>query len=193
MERRISSHISLRSGSSFLQKDAGESDGAFILRLFEAYYDRVYCFARKSAHPDVAEDIAQEVFIRLLQHPRLAELQLSCSYLIKTAHNLLRRRHSRWVKLQELLTHKATETRPTERWRMMKNDALQDQRLEEALQELKPEERDALDLIVCRGMTYEQAARSLNTTVTTINNRKYRGLQKLKHHLEDWTPIRRQA
>ena len=51
----------------------------------------------------------------------------------------------------------------------------------EAMRTLKPEERDALDLIVCRGMSYEQAARSLDTSVTTINNHKYRGLQKLKN------------
>ena len=38
-----------------------------ILELFDAYYKRVYCFTRKSLAPSAAEDIAQEVFTRLLQ------------------------------------------------------------------------------------------------------------------------------
>ena len=66
-----------------------------VLGLFEAYYDRVYAFARKSAEPAIAEDATQEAFVRLLQHPRLEELEISISYLLKIVHNILRRRYSR--------------------------------------------------------------------------------------------------
>ena len=158
-----------------------ESREAFILRLFDSFYERVFCFTRRSAPPDVAEDVTQDVFMRLLQHPRLDELSLSCSYLIKIAHNILRRRHTRWIKLQEILSQKVAEE-PELRGRQdppLRQPAPRG--FTEALGTLKPEERDALDLIVCRGMSYEQAARSLDTSVTTINNHKYRGLQKLKN------------
>ena len=64
----------------------------FVMRLFEAYYTRVFAFTRKCAPQDVSEDVTQEVFVRLLQHPRLEQMDLSVSYLIKVAHNLLRRR-----------------------------------------------------------------------------------------------------
>ena len=66
-----------------------------VLDLFEQYYHRVYCFCRRSLGPDVAEDIAQDVFTRLLHLERLVEMTISVSYLIKVAHNLLRRRHAR--------------------------------------------------------------------------------------------------
>ncbi|MEE2681354.1 MAG: sigma-70 family RNA polymerase sigma factor [Planctomycetota bacterium] len=164
----------------------GESESQFILRLFDNYYERVFCFTRRSAPLDVAEDVTQEVFIRLLQHPRLRELSISCSYLIKIAHNLLRRRHTRWVKLQEILDGKRTEE-PSRRGRVPDDDR-KPSRLDirEAMSTLKPEEQDALDLIICRGMSYDQAANALNTSVTTINNHKYRGLQKLRR----WTQER---
>lgn len=158
-----------------------ETREEFILRLFDSFYQRVFCFARRSAPRDVAEDVTQDAFMRLLQHPRLDELSLSCSYLIKIAHNILRRRHTRWVKLQEILTDMVAEDPRLRDRRKTPSRESVPLGLIEAMRTLKPEERDALDLIVCRGMSYEQAARSLDTSVTTINNHKYRGLQKLKN------------
>ena len=35
-------------------------------------------------------------------------------------------------------------------------------------------------MIVCEGLSYEDAAASLGVRVSTINNWKYRGIQKLK-------------
>ena len=158
----------------------GESHSDFVLRLFDAFYQRVFCFARKSAHRDLADDVTQEVFMRLLQHPRLDELEISCSYLIKIAHNLLRRRHTRWSKLQEILNCRVAESPSLRGQREPAPVELPDLDIDEAMKGLNPDERDALSLIICKGMSYEQAAKALNTTITTINNRKYRGLQKLK-------------
>ena len=78
-----------------------------VLGLFDLYYERVYGFLRKSTTPDVAEDLAQEVFLRLLQHPELDRLTISISYLLKIAHNLLRRRYARASRLRELLEERA--------------------------------------------------------------------------------------
>ena len=53
-----------------------------VLDLFEQYYTRVFCFARKSLPAESAEDIAQEVFSRLLHLKHLEELDvISVSYL----------------------------------------------------------------------------------------------------------------
>jgi RNA polymerase sigma factor (sigma-70 family) len=162
-----------------------------VLDLFEAYYDRVYAFARKSAEPAVAEDATQEAFIRLLQHPRLEELEISISYLLKIVHNILRRRHSRSVRLREILDEQVT---PRERRRHEEepfpfehptSETLADVgSLERAFSRLTDDERDALRLIVCEGRSYAHAARSLGVSVTTINNWKHRGLGKLRRHLQ---------
>ena len=161
-----------------------------VLDLFEQYYDRVYAFARKSAEPSVAEDAAQEAFVRLLQHPRLEELEISISYILKIVHNILRRRHTRSVRLREILDEQVT---PRERLRH-ESDSLRFERgdiqavsdlgtLDRAFSRLGDDERDALRMIVCEGRSYAEAARSLGVSVTTINNWKHRGIAKLRKHL----------
>ena len=154
-----------------------------VLDLFDSYYERVYAFARKSAGPSVAEDVTQEVFVRLLQHPRLEELTLSISYLLKIAHNLLRRRHSRGVRLNEILDE---HIRPSEN-RKYEDRQIQDtadiNELENAYHTLSNDERDAIRMIVCEGKSYAHAARSMDVTITTINNWKHRGLTKMRKQM----------
>ena len=163
-----------------------ETRADFVLRLFDAYYNRVFAFTRRCAPNDVAEDITQEVFIRLLQHPRLEELELSVSYLIKVAHNLLRRRHARGSRLRELLETAVKDElvqkhgRPEQPTRDIQPPGMENINLQEALTELSNEEREALKLIVQDGCSYQQAATALGVTVTTINNWKHRGLSKLR-------------
>lgn len=53
-------------------------------------------------------------------------------------------------------------------------------RLEMVLGQLTHEEQAAVRLIVCEGLDYQAAARSLGVPVSTINNWKHRGLSKLK-------------
>ena len=53
--------------------DAAGKRSAIVLDLFDRYYERVHAFARRSVDANVAEDVTQEAFTRLLQHPRVAE------------------------------------------------------------------------------------------------------------------------
>ena len=162
------------------------SRSEIVLELFDAYYERVYAFARKSAGPAVAEDVTQEVFVRLLQHPRLEELTISISYLLKIAHNLLRRRHTRSTRLREILDD---EIRPREQRRTtdfeLSTPLRQDNSaLDRAMERLSSDEQDAIRMIVCEGRSYTHAAQSLGVSVTTINNWKHRGLKKLRGHFD---------
>ena len=154
-----------------------------VLDLFEMYHDRIYAFARKSAEPAVAEDATQEAFVRLLQHPRLEELEISISY-------ILRRRFTRSVRLREIVDEKI---KPRLRQReedsspkpLLAADELMNLgQVEAAFGRLNPDERDALRMIVCEGKSYAHAARSLGVSVTTINNWKHRGLSKLRGQLD---------
>ena len=163
-----------------------ETRADFVLRLFDEYYNRVFAFTRRCTTNDVAEDVTQEVFVRLLQHPRLEQLELSVSYLIKVAHNLLRRRHARGSRLKELLDTAVRDElvqrhgRP-EQPRRNENPAGYDTlNIEQAMNELTSEEQQALKLIVQEGCSYQHAANALGVTVTTINNWKHRGLAKLR-------------
>lgn len=158
---------------------------ALVLDLFDQYYERVYAFLRKSTTPDVAEDLAQEVFVRLLQHPDLERLTISISYLLKIAHNLLRRRYARASRLRELLEERAAmtglegQTPPRSGARSEQAEVGGDV-LETALGLLGRDEQDAIRLIVCEGKSYQHAAEALGVSVTTINNWKHRGIVKLR-------------
>ena len=155
-----------------------------VLELFEAYYKRVYCFSRKSLAPNAAEDIAQEVFTRLLQVKALEEKTITSSYLIKIADNLIKRgynknqRKNRYIDSQreeairDVRRHKPTEAK----W--------SNNEITEALASLPTHERDAVRLVVCEGLSYEEASASLGVPVSTVNNWKYRGVNKLKEHAE---------
>jgi RNA polymerase sigma factor (sigma-70 family) len=158
-----------------------------VLDLFDQYYERVYAFLRKSTTPDVAEDLSQEVFVRLLQHPELERLTISISYLLKIAHNLLRRRYARASRLRELLEERAAMDGGDEvarsRSRAREADGGTDvgtDVLETALGLLGKDEQDAIRLIVCDGKSYQHAAEALGVSVTTINNWKHRGIVKLR-------------
>jgi DNA-directed RNA polymerase specialized sigma24 family protein len=50
---------------------------------------------------------------------------------------------------------------------------------------LTPSEQSAIRLIVCEGLDYQAAARSLGVPVSTINNWKHRALAKLKQIIEE--------
>lgn len=160
---------------------------AMVLSLFEAYYERVYAFLRKSAAPDLAEDLAQEVFVRLLQHPHLERLSISVSYLIKIAHNLLRRRYTRAARFRVIVEGRARSTGeavepPFARRGATFVDACA---VENALDALTIDERNAVRMIVCEGKSYQHAAESLGVTVTTVNNWKHRGLVKMRRHIAE--------
>ena len=173
-----------------VEKTINEKRSDIVLDLFDRYYERVYAFARKSADTAVAEDAAQEAFVRLLQHPRLEELEISISYLLKIVHNILRRRHTRASRLREILDE---EVVPRNRFRAGGDTLLYDRpdsetvagidSLDRAFSRLATDERDAVRLIVCEGRSYAEAAKSLGVSVTTINNWKHRGLGKLRKQL----------
>jgi RNA polymerase sigma-70 factor (ECF subfamily) len=156
-----------------------------VLDLFDRYYERVYAFLRKSTTPDVAEDLAQEVFLRLLQHPELERLTISISYLLKIAHNLLRRRYARATRLRELLEERAQaddslDSQTPGARRTAPEPPVGGDILETALGLLGKDEQDAIRLIVCEGKSYQHAAEALGVSVTTINNWKHRGIVKLR-------------
>jgi RNA polymerase sigma factor (sigma-70 family) len=158
-----------------------------VLELFERHHDALYAFARRSVDPSAAEDVVQETFTRMLQHPRLEELDLSISYLFRVVQNLLRRRYARSVRLREILAEQVTPRLPRQvdldsgrGFRSGVEIVAELQELDGAFTMLAGDERDAIRMVVVEGRSYAEAARSLGVSVTTINNWKHRGLEKLR-------------
>lgn len=153
-----------------------DNRGALVLRLFEEFYERVYFFARRSVDQATAEDVAQEVFVRLLDKDDLESRPMSVSYLIKIADNLIKRRHRRLKKLEEFISGELQrfETRVGDAAARADSDSAG------LLGQLPAEEQDAVGMIVCRDLSYEATALALDVKISTVNNWKYRGIQRLK-------------
>lgn len=149
--------------------------GALVLRLFNEYYERIYWFARRSVDAQTAEDVTQEVFVRMLRIPDIEDRVVNSSYLIKVADNLLKRRHKQ-KQQQERFQNECPEPSPAETL----EEEVPEQKCCGAMDKLNDMERNALRLIVCEGLSYEAAAKALDVKVSTVNNWKFRGIQKLR-------------
>lgn len=161
---------------------ASESQALLVLKLFEKYYDRVYCFARKSVDASTAEDMAQEVFVRLLDVQDLETRVVEVSYLLKIADNLIKRSYrrrqqfERHVHGQQHCPGEGLEHDP----QCVRAD--QGRVITDRLRNLNEREQEAVRLIVLRGLSYEEAAASLGVNTSSVNNWKFRGLQRMRHH-----------
>lgn len=161
-----------------------ETRASIVLDLFEQYYHRVYCFSRRSLPAEAAEDISQEVFTRLLKLERLPQLQVNVSYLIKIADNLIKRRYNKNQRFNRFL-ESAEELAPATAKRDTPVVEIDRAELQRHFAHLTPREADAVRLVVCEGLSYQEAAASMGVPVSTVNNWKYRGLQKLKEKYGD--------
>lgn len=153
-----------------------------LIDLFESNYERVYRFARRSVDASTAEDIAQDVFARLLRLPDLAGREIKPAYLIKIAENLIRRRFNndrRFARTVPRLAAERVESPIPGRVESRADTAGR------AVAGLDDKEREAVELIVCRGLSYRQAAASLGAKVTDINNWRYRGVERLRRYAEE--------
>ncbi len=146
-----------------------------VLDLFEDHYAHVFAFARRSLSPNEAEDVAQEVFTRLLEVSNLHEREIVVSYLLKIANNIIRQRYLRNERFSRFLAYTGATTRFAS-----EPDAHDSELPRMRMTSLRPEEHDAMRLIVCEGLSYERAARALNVPVSTVNNWKYRAIRKLQ-------------
>lgn len=162
--------------------------------LYNSYYHRVFCFTRRFVRDEEAEEVAHEAFVRLFRVKNLETMTISVAYLLRIAENLLKRRHERAQRYRRVIEQsgivaglqQASEQRgesPERSWtgeRAPQDLWVDSARLESVLGQLTQEEQAAVRLIVCEGLDYQAAARSLGVPVSTINNWKHRGLSKLK-------------
>ena len=163
--------------------------------LYKSSYHRVYGFARRLVCEEEAEEISHEAFVRLLRVRNLERMTISVAYLLRIAENLIRRRHGRAQRYREVLEHSGRMVPEIEsfdpraaaaaRGRLaIGSTSIDSESIHTVLCKLTPSEQSAIRLIVCEGLDYQAAARSLGVPVSTINNWKHRALIKLKHIIE---------
>ena len=176
--------------------DSDQTRYEIVLLLHETCYSRVYSFLRRSVPADVADDLAQETFLRLLSHKKIERMSISISYLFRIAQNLLRRRHNRLVRSQRHLHDTLKHQQTSERNRattVADTFEVDAEHLVRIIDQLSPNERDVLKLIVCQGLSYSAAAKVMGVPVSTVNNWKFRALSRLREFIRSDHGVERDA
>lgn len=167
---------------------SADATGQVVLSLCAQFYDRVFRFVRQSTDAATAEDVTQEVFVRLMEIDDLAERTIRVGYLLKIADNLIKRRYrsgQRHVKAVETLARIDGERLAPEHPEEAGEPRFTDLRIEGLLDRLSENEQRAIELTVCCGLSHRDAALALGVRMTTITNWKFRGLRKLEGALRE--------
>ena len=153
--------------------------------LVRRHQDFVYGAAlRVVRNPVLAEDVAQEAFVRAYKAlPDFRGQAQVRSWLYRIATNLAlnavsRRREYPQDSMPEVATQRGPE-RETE-LALMRDD------LESAIAELSPDLREALVLREFDGLSYQEIAKRLDLPLNTVRTRILRARRGLRSEMEGW-------
>ena len=161
-------------------------DPSAVDAAFHGYADRLNGFlVRLGASREVAEELVQETFLRLVRHaPRLDENTRIAAWLFTVARNLWRS-HRRWAwvdgtKLLELAW--APSPRPITPGEALAASRLQT-RLEAAVAALPEPQREVFLLVVGEGLDPQDAATILNLSPEATRQRLARARKGIEEAL----------
>ncbi len=175
---------------------ASRDEHAFAV-LYDRYIDLVYSASfRVLADAGLAEDAAQDVFVRLWRRPEtfISERGRFLSWLMSVTRNRavdeLRARGRRWKREGGPLGEPDEAAQP-----MFSTDPVDPQfsaelhenqaAVRRALQQLPGEQRMALELAYFGGYTQQEIAAQLHEPLGTVKTRIRLGMQKLRRSLEE--------
>lgn len=156
--------------------------------LLERYWERlVHYVMRMSEGFDEAEDIAQEVFVRVWEHrSRWSSDGSAQAYLYTIARNLVllrsRRKEVRARKAEEIRTRIDRVATPDEEASFEQCRAV----FKEALMALPERRREAFTLVRLQGLSIREAAEVMGVTGRTVTNQVYLATRCLEEALRDF-------
>ncbi len=160
----------------------GELQHASI--LFERYHKRIYNFlARMTFNRPLAEDLTQNVFMRMLKYSNSFRTGLSFQSWIYTVAKNVFYDHFR---AQKNKIADYVEVENLSDWLHDENESHEQEEREQMLHRsmalLNDEQRELLILTRFQNMKYEEVAAIMNTTVSNIKVKVHRTIQKLREH-----------
>ncbi len=170
----------------------GRGDPAAFDAVFAAYRRRLYAYlVRMTRRRDVAEDLLQEVFLRLAQHAgRLAEDTRLASWLFTVAHRLV----VSWARAQAVREQLAGDL-PRREVAQPRSplEAIADSEtqlaLERAFAGLAPSYREVALLVGVEGLQPTEVAHILGLRPEAVRQRLARARAQLAEALGDHAPM----
>jgi RNA polymerase sigma-70 factor (ECF subfamily) len=174
-----------------------DETGEAMRSLYRIYGGELFGFANRSlGDRGLAEEIVQEVFLRLWEHPERFDGirgSLRAFLLMEThARSVDRIRAEERRRQREERAHRDADT--TYVLDLELRDLTVAEQIRQAVAELTDQEREAIELAYFGGKTYRQVAQLLEQPEGTIKSRIRTGLMRLRHRLleqgidESWIP-----
>ncbi len=166
-------------------------DATAFEEVYQRYLGMVYNLAlRMSGSPEQAEDLTQEIFIRVYRHlARFNGRSSLKTWTYRVAVNHCRSKLGRKVWPTQPLAEEnqgqgahLVDGRRGPEDKVLAIDAAS--RVGLALKQLKPKFREAVVLRDLEGLTYEEIADILKIRIGTVRSRIARGRDRLRHILE---------
>jgi RNA polymerase sigma-70 factor (ECF subfamily) len=179
-----------RCGDAELARRLRSRDHRAIREVFEGHERRLTGIARRMGLDGMADDVVQETFILLWEHPDRFDPRRGSlsSYLTATSRSraldLLRRETARRKR-----EDRATESDPTTYTHVEDDGARRSLRggLERALADLPVRQREPIALAYFADLTYEEVAAVLDRPVGTVKSRIRIGLRRMGTSMgTDW-------
>ena len=153
--------------------------------LHDEYYPQVYRYLRYRLEDEgLCEDLAAEVFLRLLEHLTATRARSPCLWLLGTARHLVQdtlrgkyRRPTTPLEEHEHLSNGATTELDLE-------NSQDHQRVRAAMQKLTADQQHVLALRFTQELSLEEAARIMQRSVNAIKVLQHRAVDALRRHLE---------
>ncbi len=159
-----------------------------LAEVYRRHAGAVFALARRVTNTaSVAEDVVQEVLLKLWSHPDRFDPERGSlrSFLLTQAHSrsvdIVRSDSSRRRREDAEVTHAAEAGYDVERevW-----DLAMTEHVQEALAELSGDERDAIELAYFGGYSYREVAVILDQPEGTVKSRIRSGLRRLRGELQ---------
>lgn len=153
---------------------------------FGRYGPGLVLYAAQWLGRDAAEDVVQEVFLRLWRRESVGTIASERNWLYQAVRNAAIDRMRSTLRRSRREQHVAAgrpawfQSRPT--------DSLEGQEVQAALEHLPREQREIIVLRIWAGFTLAEAAALTGEPVSTLNSRYRAGLAELRRRLE--TPCR---
>lgn len=158
--------------------------------VFESFRGRVVAYARKVAGPDLAEDVAQEVFLRLLTYKRNNLGTITFSFILTMTRNVAMTMLHQRARIETVRTNFSSERASSAATFNGPPDGAMTRRIASKIDELPERQRDVFMLTEVCGLSEEQASRALDMTRAAVSARRRAAIDSLKSRVEPESPER---
>src|SRR4029079_17347593 len=173
--------------ADLLRRVADQADPAAFRELYDTFGPRVKAYMmRKGADAGTAEDLAQETLLTVWRKASLyaGDKGSMTTWVFAIARNLRIDRLRREVPWQQLpegrLTEASSEPLPDEAMAEKERQ----ERVQAALAELPPEQKDVVILAYLEGLSHSEIAERLGLPLGTVKSRMRIAYQKIRQTLE---------